>query len=46
MRTKLISLQNASGFFRDGITIMVGGFMGSKSAPPRLVEALLVLIRA
>ena len=40
MKTKLISLQNASGFFRDGMTIMVGGFMGV-GTPPRLVEALL-----
>ncbi|EPC3523732.1 TPA: acetate CoA-transferase subunit alpha, partial [Citrobacter braakii] len=28
------------GFFRDGMTIMVGGFMGV-GTPPRLVEALL-----
>ena len=40
MKTKLISLQNASGFFRDGMTIMIGGFMGV-GTPPRLVEALL-----
>ncbi|MGU7301397.1 acetate CoA-transferase subunit alpha [Salmonella enterica subsp. enterica serovar Sandiego] len=40
MKTKLITLQNASGFFRDGMTIMVGGFMGI-GTPPRLVEALL-----
>lgn len=40
MKTKLITLQNASGFFRDGMTIMVGGFMGV-GTPPRLVEALL-----
>ncbi|ECA0404699.1 acetate CoA-transferase subunit alpha [Salmonella enterica subsp. enterica serovar Newport] len=40
MKTKLITLQNASGFFRDSMTIMVGGFMGV-GTPPRLVEALL-----
>ncbi|ADO47757.1 acetate CoA-transferase subunit alpha [[Enterobacter] lignolyticus] len=40
MKTKLITLRNASGFFRDGMTIMVGGFMGV-GTPPRLVEALL-----
>ncbi len=28
MKTKLITLQDAAGFFRDGMTIMVGGFMG------------------
>lgn len=31
MKTKLISLQNASGFFRDGMTIMIGGFIDRKS---------------
>ncbi|WP_410706016.1 acetate CoA-transferase subunit alpha [Citrobacter amalonaticus] len=40
MKTKLITLQNAAGFFHDGMTIMVGGFMGV-GTPPRLVEALL-----
>ncbi|MFA9595096.1 acetate CoA-transferase subunit alpha [Citrobacter telavivensis] len=40
MKTKLITLQNAAGLFRDGMTIMVGGFMGV-GTPPRLVEALL-----
>ncbi|MBE0095509.1 acetate CoA-transferase subunit alpha [Citrobacter freundii] len=40
MKTKLITLQYAAGFFRDGMTIMVGGFMGV-GTPPRLVEALL-----
>ena len=40
MKTKLITLQNAAGCFRDGMTIMVGGFMGV-GTPPRLVEALL-----
>lgn len=28
MKTKLMTLQDATGFFRDGMTIMVGGFMG------------------
>ncbi|EPJ3207070.1 acetate CoA-transferase subunit alpha [Salmonella enterica subsp. enterica serovar Derby] len=40
MKTKLITLQDAASFFRDGMTIMVGGFMGV-GTPPRLVEALL-----
>ncbi|MEG0802147.1 MAG: acetate CoA-transferase subunit alpha [Citrobacter sp.] len=40
MKTKLITLQHAASFFRDGMTIMVGGFMGV-GTPPRLVEALL-----
>lgn len=40
MKTKLITLQDAAGFFRDGMTVMVGGFMGV-GTPPRLVEALL-----
>ena len=40
MKTKLITFQDAAGFFRDGMTIMVGGFMGV-GTPPRLVEALL-----
>lgn len=40
MKTKLITLENASGFFHDGMTIMVGGFMGV-GTPPRLVDALL-----
>lgn len=40
MKTKLMTLQDASGFFRDGMTIMVGGFMGI-GTPSRLVEALL-----
>ncbi|MEG7581373.1 acetate CoA-transferase subunit alpha [Citrobacter braakii] len=40
MKIKLITLQDAAGFFRDGMTIMVGGFMGV-GTPPRLVEALL-----
>ncbi|HFT1206063.1 TPA: acetate CoA-transferase subunit alpha [Escherichia coli] len=40
MKTKLMTLQDATGFFRDGMTIMVGGFMGI-GTPSRLVEALL-----
>ncbi|NDO79540.1 acetate CoA-transferase subunit alpha [Citrobacter sp. NCU1] len=40
MKTKLITLQDVPAFFRDGMTIMVGGFMGV-GTPPRLVEALL-----
>ncbi|MBA8267147.1 acetate CoA-transferase subunit alpha [Escherichia fergusonii] len=41
MKTKLMSIEDAASFFRDGMTIMVGGFMGI-GTPPRLVEALLV----
>ncbi|QLY51603.1 acetate CoA-transferase subunit alpha [Citrobacter freundii] len=40
MKTKLLTLQDATHFFRDGMTIMVGGFMGV-GTPPRLVGALL-----
>ncbi|HAI1303177.1 TPA: acetate CoA-transferase subunit alpha [Escherichia fergusonii] len=40
MKTKLMSIEDAASFFRDGMTIMVGGFMGIDT-PPRLVEALL-----
>ena len=40
MKTKLMTLQDATGFFRDGMTIMEGGFMGI-GTPSRLVEALL-----
>ncbi|EPP0238939.1 acetate CoA-transferase subunit alpha [Escherichia fergusonii] len=35
-----MSIEDAASFFRDGMTIMVGGFMGI-GTPPRLVEALL-----
>lgn len=40
MKTKLITLQDAPGFFRDGMSIMVGGFIGV-GTPPRLIDALL-----
>ena len=40
MKTKLMRIEDAASFFRDGMTIMVGGFMGI-GTPPRLVEALL-----
>ena len=40
MKEKNLSLQQASRYFRDGMTIMVGGFMGV-GTPPRLVNALL-----
>lgn len=33
MKTKLMTLQDATGFFRDGMTIMVGGFMGIGTHP-------------
>lgn len=40
MKEKHLSLQQASRYFHDGMTIMVGGFMGV-GTPPRLVNALL-----
>lgn len=40
MKNKLIDLPDVTRFFRDGMTIMVGGFMGV-GTPPRLVDALL-----
>ncbi|MBW7982294.1 acetate CoA-transferase subunit alpha [Enterobacillus tribolii] len=40
MKNKCINVQDAAGYFRDGMTIMVGGFMGV-GTPPRLIEALL-----
>ncbi|AKJ43376.1 Acetate CoA-transferase subunit alpha [Pragia fontium] len=40
MKNKHIDIQQAAEYFRDGMTIMVGGFMGV-GTPPRLVEALL-----
>ncbi len=36
MKTKLMTLQDATGFFRDGMTIMVGGFMGIGTPSCRL----------
>ncbi|MBP9642052.1 MAG: acetate CoA-transferase subunit alpha [Budvicia sp.] len=40
MKNKHIDIQQAAEHFRDGMTIMVGGFMGV-GTPPNLVEALL-----
>lgn len=40
MKNKLIAIEQVTRHFRDGMTIMVGGFMGV-GTPPRLVEALL-----
>ncbi|MCD1127186.1 acetate CoA-transferase subunit alpha [Jinshanibacter sp. LJY008] len=40
MKNKHIDIQQAAEYFRDGMSIMVGGFMGV-GTPPRLVEALL-----
>lgn len=40
MKNKHIDIQQAAAHFRDGMTIMVGGFMGV-GTPPHLVEALL-----
>lgn len=40
MKNKIITIGNAAEHFRDGMTIMVGGFMGV-GTPPRLIEALL-----
>ncbi|SPW53015.1 acetate CoA-transferase subunit alpha [Escherichia coli] len=35
MKTKLMTLQDATGFFRDGMTIMVGRIYGDwHSIPP------------
>ncbi|WP_314137800.1 acetate CoA-transferase subunit alpha [Buttiauxella noackiae] len=40
MKNKVITIEQATEHFRDGMTIMVGGFMGVGS-PPRLLQALL-----
>lgn len=40
MKNKQITVKKAGGFFRDGMTIMVGGFMGV-GTPPRLMTELL-----
>ncbi|MCW7547958.1 acetate CoA-transferase subunit alpha [Photorhabdus sp. APURE] len=40
MKNKLISTQQAIAHFYDGMTIMVGGFMGV-GTPPRLITTLL-----
>ncbi|MGV7960253.1 acetate CoA-transferase subunit alpha [Photorhabdus tasmaniensis] len=40
MKNKLISIQQAAEHFYDGMTIMVGGFMGV-GTPPNLITALL-----
>ncbi|KAA1194880.1 acetate CoA-transferase subunit alpha [Photorhabdus heterorhabditis] len=40
MKNKCISIQQATKHFYDGMTIMIGGFMGI-GTPPRLVSALL-----
>ena len=40
MKRKLIDIEQATEYFRDGMTIMIGGFMGV-GAPPRLISALL-----
>lgn len=40
MKNKQITVKKAGEFFRDGITIMVGGFMGV-GTPPRLMTELL-----
>lgn len=40
MKDKFLTLTQVSRLFRDGMTIMVGGFMGI-GTPPRLVNALL-----
>ncbi len=36
MKTKLMSIEDAASFFRDGMTIMVGGFMGIGTPPASL----------
>lgn len=40
MKNKQITVKKAGEFFRDGMTIMVGGFMGI-GTPPRLMTELL-----
>ncbi|MEX2941857.1 acetate CoA-transferase subunit alpha [Serratia fonticola] len=40
MKRKLIDIKQATEHFRDGMTIMIGGFMGV-GAPPHLISALL-----
>ena len=40
MKNKTITIEQATEHFRDGMTIMVGGFMGV-GTPQRLVDALL-----
>lgn len=40
MKNKKITVKKAGEFFRDGMTIMVGGFMGV-GTPPRLMTELL-----
>lgn len=40
MKNKQITVRKAGEFFRDGMTIMVGGFMGV-GTPPRLMTELL-----
>ncbi|TKI05224.1 acetate CoA-transferase subunit alpha [Martelella alba] len=40
MKNKKIMLSNATEYFHDGMTIMVGGFMGVGS-PPRLLQAVM-----
>ncbi|AKH62360.1 hypothetical protein VY86_02415 [Photorhabdus thracensis] len=40
MKNKLISIQQTAEHFYDGMTIMVGGFMGV-GTPPNLITALL-----
>lgn len=40
MKDKFLTLEQVTRLFRDGMTIMVGGFMGI-GTPPRLVNALL-----
>ncbi|NDK98226.1 acetate CoA-transferase subunit alpha [Photorhabdus bodei] len=40
MKNKLISIQQVMAHFYDGMTIMVGGFMGI-GTPPRLITTLL-----
>ncbi|MFE8117374.1 acetate CoA-transferase subunit alpha [Brenneria goodwinii] len=40
MKDKRIKISQAAQYFNDGMTIMVGGFMGI-GTPPRLIDALL-----
>jgi len=40
MKSKRLELEQVASFLRDGMTIMIGGFMGN-GTPPRLVQAVL-----
>ncbi len=37
---KLVSIEEAINYIEDGMTIMVGGFLGCGTPPHKLVDAL------